>query len=188
MNRNIIVTFLGPDGSGKTTLINTIAADLKKKKIFCKYLHLRPNLFKAKYKIVKDPHNQILRSKFLSLSKLVYWLILFKIYFFFNKKTFFLFDRYPYDLLIDPVRYRFNLNKNITKIFLRLFPKPKMIIVLNISHRIILRRKREVKKSYLITLIKKYSKLNKEFNEVIYYKNNQDYLNIFKKIYKLKNE
>ena len=34
MNRNIIVTFLGPDGSGKTTLINTIAADLKKKKFF----------------------------------------------------------------------------------------------------------------------------------------------------------
>jgi len=188
MNKNIIITFLGPDGSGKTTLINSIAADLKKKKILCKYLHLRPNFFRVNHKVVKDPHNQILRSKFLSLSKLVYWLILFKIYFFFNKKTFFLFDRYPYDLLIDPVRYRFNLNKNITKIFLRLFPKPKMIIVLNISHRIILRRKREVKKSYLITLIKKYSKLNKEFNEVIYYKNNQDYLNIFKKIYKLKNE
>ena len=80
MKDNIIISIVGPDGSGKTSIINKLMEKLSSKKIKYKCFHLKPELLK-KNNPVSDPHNQIPRSKFLRFLKIIYWLILFRVYF-----------------------------------------------------------------------------------------------------------
>ena len=95
-----------------------ITKKLRKYKINYKQFHLKPNFSNQKY-CCKNPHDQIYRSEIFSLFKLIYWIILFRVYFLINfliiKKFLFLID--PDDILIDDIRYRFKLNKTITKIY-----------------------------------------------------------------------
>ena len=50
----LIISFMGVDGSGKTTLSKKIKKDLKQSV----YLHLKPYiLFQDKRNIIKNPHN-----------------------------------------------------------------------------------------------------------------------------------
>ena len=86
MKKQTHIVFLGPDGSGKSSIIEKIKVELDKKKISYKHIHLKPNFFSKKIKkLATDPHNQVLRSNFLSFIKLIQWLIVFKIFFFIEK-------------------------------------------------------------------------------------------------------
>ena len=87
--KNFCIAVMGPDGSGKTTIIKKLKNKLKKKFIKFQYIHLRPKLLKPESSApVTDPHSKPPRSSFASLLKIVYWLIIYKIFFFINiKKT-----------------------------------------------------------------------------------------------------
>ena len=183
MKKNLIIIFLGPDGSGKSTSINYLIEYFKKKKIHYKYIHLRPRVFKHGEEPVTNPHGKMPRSNFMSFVKLIYWLFLFKFYFFlinFTKKKIYVFDRYPHDILIDPLRYRFQLNKNITLYLLNFLPSPHLWINVCGNPKAIWRRKKEIKLSVTKKQLKLYKKFFNNKINMIEIKNKNDYLKIIK--------
>ena len=56
--RSIVISFMGVDGSGKSTLIELLRKKLKNKFKKIKYIHLRPYLILLDKSIVQsNPHN-----------------------------------------------------------------------------------------------------------------------------------
>ena len=95
---------------------------------------------------------------------------MYRIFFFINlkkKNQLIIFDRYAHDLLIDKVRYRFNLNKKITRFILKLFPKPNLWIFLNPPIKIIEKRKKELPTHELTRQSNEYKKLLKKESNVL---------------------
>ena len=71
-----IIVFLGVDGSGKSTLINSI---VKKNKLKFKQIHFTPDYFRNKKVQTVNPHLKKKRGKLFSLLKLIYWIINYKL-------------------------------------------------------------------------------------------------------------
>ena len=111
--KKIIISFMGVDGSGKTTLAKNLNKKIKKSQ----YLHLKPYIIFLDHRtVIKKPHLQKKSSVILSLVRFFSWLISYKIFFYLNKnKKIYIFDRYAHDILIDPIRYKHNLSKFITR-------------------------------------------------------------------------
>ena len=175
---SIVISFMGVDGSGKSTLIKKIIKNFKKKFKVIKYLHLKPYfILLDKRTVNKNPHNQKkLRSNFLSLTIILIWLIQYKIFFFYNrnkKNQLIIFDRYAHDLLIDKVRYRHSLSFKFTKKILNFFPEPNLWIILNAKLKVIEKRKKELPSMELNRQIKEYIKFSKtKKNSIIIQTNN----------------
>jgi thymidylate kinase len=156
-----VIAFMGVDGSGKSTLIKELNKQLKKKYKQIKNLHLRPYFFFIDKRTVnKNPHNQKpVRSQFASLAIIMMWLFVYRIFFFINlkkKHRLIIFDRYAHDLLIDKVRYRFNLSQKITQFILNLFPQPHLWLILKAPIRLIEKRKKELPTPELKRQLKEY--------------------------------
>ena len=148
-NSSIIVSFMGVDGSGKSTLIELLRKKLKNKFRKIKYIHLRPYLILLdKSTVQANPH----KSKktwpiLLNFFRILYWLIIYRFFFYLfgnNSNQLIIFDRYAHDLMIDPIRYKFNLPINITKFILNLFPNPNLWIVLSAPIKVLEKRKKEL--------------------------------------------
>ena len=147
-----VITFLGVDGAGKTSTINKLRVLLKNKYGEIIIHHLKPNLLNLKkntsiFNPQIDPHSKPLRSSLVSLLKIFYWLIIYKIFFFLLLKKhscLVIFDRYVDDILIDHKRYRYNLSSKITKKILKYFPQPDLWVILTGKITIIHKRKNEL--------------------------------------------
>jgi len=156
-----VIAFMGVDGSGKSTIIDKLINKLSNRYKKIKYLHLRPYLFLIdKRTVVNNPHNIKIRpSKLFSLLKIIWWLLVYNFFFFFNKnneRQLIIFDRYAHDLLIDPLRYQFNLTKKLTRFILSFFPEPDIWIILTASVTKIEKRKKELPTNILKIQIKSY--------------------------------
>ena len=180
----LLIAFLGPDGAGKTSYINILKKKLIHKNITFTNYHFVPAIFKKKnVVIVKNPHSKKKRSKFLSFCKLIFMMI--KCHFFilidrlFSKEII-IFDRYAHDILIDPIRYRFNLQQKFTKIILNLFPQPDLWIIVVNKPSVIWKRKKEVKYQILKKQIISYQLFKKKNTNSIFCKNYDDLEKIFK--------
>ena len=182
LKKKIIISLMGVDGVGKTTLAK------KLNKIFknSKYLHLKPYIiFKDRRTVIKNPHNQKKSSFIISLLRIFSWLISYKIFFYQNKrKRIYFFDRYAHDLLIDPLRYKHSLTQGLTKIILIFFPKPDLWIFLKPSLKIIKSRKNELPINELRRQIKSYTKFFKSKKNVLNLKNNAQKKKLVKEITK----
>jgi thymidylate kinase len=148
-HRSIVISFMGVDGSGKSTLIELLRKKLKNKFKKIKYVHLRPYLILLdKSTVQANPH----KTKktwpiLLNFIRILYWLIIYRLFFylFANKpRQLIIFDRYADDLMIDPIRYKFNLPTRITKFILNFFPNPSLWIVLNAPIKVLEKRKKEL--------------------------------------------
>jgi len=185
-NPGLEISFLGVDGSGKSTIIKFLYDD------FClnnhgfnysfrniKLIHL--SLFKLKNAKKKNlkPHNKKEYNFFLSFIKLIYFIIreIFEKFFlkYLKKKSYMiLFDRFFIDIFIDPLRYRIKSNY-ILKIFKVFFGK---IFLKNINFIIIadyndiINRKKKLKKKTIIELISMYKEM-KNFDKSMYLVNNK---------------
>lgn len=158
----VIVAVLGTDGVGKSTVINAIKPILNDATHGALEIkHLRPGLLpplarlKGKQTVqigpVLDPHGSTPSGMLGSLCRLAYltmdyilgyWLLLRpKIA---KSPTVILFDRYCYDMALDPRRFRLNINQCIIKWFIRWIPKPDIALCLHADPSVILMRKQEL--------------------------------------------
>lgn len=144
-----MIAVLGTDGSGKSTLLNEILPLIQTMTHKSTVVHhLKPDLLPplgrlrgAKYEfghVCTNPHGSRSSGTIGSLVRLIYltadyilgyWLkVRFKI-----ARTpigYWIFDRYAYDLLIDPKRFRIALPRWIIKMFICLIPRPDIIFCL----------------------------------------------------------
>ena len=158
----LVITILGADGTGKSTVINAILPALNAATHNAVVVqHLRPTLLpplarlKGKKHLpagpVLEPHGSspsgtlgsLLRMVYLTLDYLLgYWLWTRpKIA---KQPTVVIFDRYAYDMALDPRRFRIGLPSRVAGWFAALAPKPDLIICLHGAPEIIAARKREL--------------------------------------------
>lgn len=146
-----IVAILGTDGVGKTTIINAIKPvldDATHNATIVK--HLRPNLLpplaslKGKNKVGEsangqtvDPHGSTPSGFLGSIIRLIYLLLDYVFGYWLKTRpaiakqpTVIIFDRYAYDIELDPRRFRIDLPGQIIRLFTRFVPKPDLIICL----------------------------------------------------------
>ena len=145
----LVVAFMGPDGSGKTTIINGVKESLTEAFRQNKQYHLFPKEGKE-VAPTTDPHNQIPRGYLGSIAKLFYSLGLYvfgywtKVYPLKIKSTLVIFDRYYHDILVDPKRYRHGGEKFWVKLVGYFVPKPDVWLLLDVPATVIQQRKAEV--------------------------------------------
>lgn len=140
----MIISFLGPDGCGKSTLINVLESNLKNTDVT--YFHLRP-IVPKKNVSNNSPQQSKTYGFVLSFLKLCFLILQFNIGWLKNirgRKGVIIFDRYLYDVVIDPKRFRISLPAIILKIGIKLIPKPDIIFLLTGDPVVINERKKEV--------------------------------------------
>ncbi|MGN0854421.1 MAG: hypothetical protein ACI4R9_02745 [Kiritimatiellia bacterium] len=147
--RKPVVAVIGTDGAGKSTLLDAVVPLLEKKmsgKV--RVCHLRPYLFppmerfrgiKRKHGYVcANPHGAKPSGFVCSLLRLTYLVGDYVFGFWFRVRPIlrrkdvscWVFDRYAYDILIDPLRFRVRLPRWIVRLYLMIVPHPDIILCL----------------------------------------------------------
>lgn len=159
----MMVVFLGPDGSGKSTIakrtLELASGSFHGEKLY----YWRPGLFPEMGKLIRfwnprksgkcenpNPHAHKRGNPIKSLVRFSFYLIDYIIGFYFKiypqvvKKKLIIMDRYYYDFLVDLHRYHFNIPKWLPKFFLPFIPKPDITFYLNTEPHELLKRKQEL--------------------------------------------
>lgn len=163
-----VFSVMAPDGAGKTTFLDALIEKIEfffvcdKKDNKCNVYHFRPNILpnlgelgeKAgimeQDKDFTNPQRAKPANKLSSLVRITYYWLDYVIGFnvLVRKDVQYdrlsVFDRYSYDLLVDPTRTRLNLPMWIRKIFVKFMPHPKVVFYLDASPEVIYKRKQEL--------------------------------------------
>ncbi len=149
----IWLAVLGPDGSGKTALIDHLRRDLSKGFAEIHRYHLRPHFGRPTHAFppVTRPHAQSARALLPSLMKLLFWFADYWIGYLLLVRPqvkaggLVLFDRYAHDLLVDPQRYRLPLLAlGCARLLAAAVPLPNLFILLYAPATVLQERKSEV--------------------------------------------
>ncbi|HBP86999.1 MAG TPA: thymidylate kinase-like protein [Nitrospiraceae bacterium] len=146
------VVLLGPDGSGKSTILECIEGTLASAFRRTKRYHLRPFFGSPQHagEPEPNPHGKPVRGFLPSLIKLGVWWIDYTIGYFISvfpflvRSTLVLFDRYYFDLAIDPRRYRYGGPLWLAKLCGKFIPRPDLVILLDVPAEELYSRKAEV--------------------------------------------
>jgi thymidylate kinase len=166
----MIVVFLGADGSGKSTIINSFVDEINCDWLEIKYVHFRPTyLLKRKRDNVSvtDPHAGKSRGFMVSLLKLLLFTFEYNYAFYFHyrkENQLVIFDRYFYDILADPKRVKISLPPWIIRFFEKLIPTPDIVFYLHAPVDILYGRKQEISKNELYKILQKYSNMAEIYN------------------------
>ena len=158
----IVVGILGTDGSGKSTVIHAIRPVLESATHGAFYVeHLRPTLLPPLARLkgktsgvqgpVTDPHGSKPSGVPGSLFRLAYLVADYVMGYWIKVRpriakspAIVLFDRYAYDLEMDPRRFRIKLPKWLLHLATKMAPKPDLIFCLDGEAEEIQRRKQEL--------------------------------------------
>lgn len=158
----MVVAILGTDGVGKSTIITAIEPTLSAATHGAFIVkHLRPGLLPPLARLkgkqaqqngpVTDPHKSSPSGSLGSLLRVVYLIIDYVLGYWLvvrpkiaKAPTIVLFDRYAYDMALDPRRFRIGLSRRLVWWFARFAPKPDLIICLHGDPDIIVARKQEL--------------------------------------------
>jgi thymidylate kinase len=148
-----MLVLLGPDGSGKSSVIERVTADLAGQFSAVQYMHLRPKLGLSTVKNgqpVVDPHAQEPRGWLSSVVKVIYFFFDYTLGYQFKlrpmiaRSTLVVFDRYYHDMLVDPRRYRYGGPMWFANLVGRFIPVPDIFILLDAPPEVLQARKAEV--------------------------------------------
>ena len=153
------VAFLGPDGSGKSTVIEGFKQKLIQQNLEVQQVHWRPTIRKplgsSTGGVVSNPHEEPSRSFLPSAAALIllllrWWVgIIFKLKPIRARGAVLISDRYFLDLLADPRRYRSGVPTWLARLILSFIPKPDITFILLTDADTIQARKEEVSRAEL---------------------------------------
>jgi len=171
---SVRVVFLGPDGSGKSTVIENLRKRNRGIANDISVTYLKPNvLFKSREKdktLTVDPHNVEPRGILTSALKLVFWSVEYQLDILKRKRNFTLeiYDRYYHDLYVDNIRYLYSGPRFLLKFMENFIPEPDIIFVLTAPVDVIQDRKAEVSFDECNRQIESYKEFaNKRCNTVL---------------------
>lgn len=179
--KGIFLSVSGPDGSGKTTVIDEVIKDLKT--VYGEdsvvYNHFRPTVLPriadaaksagAIKKVDKDyanPHRSKPSGFGGSLARLGYYGFDYVLGYFRTVRPILLsrrislFDRYYYDMICDPGRSRINLPKGLLRFVGRFLPLPEYAFFIHVSPEEVHRRKQEL-------TLKRIKELNAQYLDLV---------------------
>lgn len=167
---SVRIAFLGPDGSGKSTILDKVISNLHGTSNKIDLCHLKPTLlFKNRIKergVVTEPHAAKDRGKFMSYLKLIFWVLEYRISKLKRVRNFQLevFDRYFHDIYIDPKRYLYSGSKTYTKLIEFFIPKPDAFFIIVASPDTIQSRKQEVSHQETERQVNEYKAFSEKHN------------------------
>jgi thymidylate kinase len=147
------IAFMGPDGCGKSSVIEAVTEEFAP--IFNKVdrYHMRPSVITRKggsKGSVTDPHGQPPRGVLASIAKVFYLAAdyflgyLLRIRPAMIRTRLVIFDRYIYDLLVDSKRVRYGGPAWMLRLLARVVPRPELVILLDAPAEVLWSRKQEV--------------------------------------------
>lgn len=149
----MMIVLLGPDGSGKSSLIQGIRERLKPVFREMYFFHLRfpllPNR-SEKSTSVTEPHAQVEYSPLKSICKILYFIVRYQVGYWLHYRLIrspnilIAFDRYYHDLMVDPKRFRYGAPLWLAEKAFALIPKPHAVILLDAPAEVLQARKQEV--------------------------------------------
>jgi thymidylate kinase len=179
----ICIAILGPDGSGKSTVIEAAKERIEYFFGEVEHRHWRPHLLRDVGVMlgrrdktaapVSDPHGRAPHSAAISAMRFFYyWLDYWlgwpaRVWKFRAKNHLVIFDRYAEDMWCDPARYRLRLPKTPTRFLCRIVPQPDLTFVLLADAEIIHARKGEVPLSALREVLKNYAQVAKQNSRTV---------------------
>lgn len=152
-SRGLWIAFFGPDGIGKSTVIEHLERQVQPAFDGIVRFHFRPGFRRCGRdgSPVTQPHAMRQRSPGISTLKLLFWLgdcwfgYLTAICPGRSHRRLIIFDRYLPDLLVDPVRYRLPLRcSGFARWLTALAPQPDLYVLLDAPAEVVQERKSEL--------------------------------------------
>lgn len=173
---------LAPDGTGKSSLMDQIIDKINfyyVSEAKVNLYHFRPQIFpnlrevgqRAKImgekEFTSNPHlfkpagmiSSFFRMAYYIVDYVIGWHIRIRNDVHYDRYS--AFDRYSYDLLVDPKRSRINLPYWVRRLLVGITPKPRVIIILSADADVIYKRKQELKRDEIKRQLSEYEKISK---------------------------
>lgn len=181
----LCVAFLGVDGAGKSTVIEGVVPILEKVTHGGVYVrHLRPSLLPslatlmgrptATNEVVTNPHGStpsgvtgsLVRALYYAADYLFgYWLVVRMLAA--RRPDVVIFDRYHFDLILDPRRFRIGFSSRALRPLVRLLPQPDLVICLIADPQVIHQRKPELPLQEVCQQVERLEELANSFGNAV---------------------
>jgi thymidylate kinase len=162
----LVIAVLGPDGAGKSTLIENLGAQLDGAFRLRHLFHWRPGLlFKGRRRPESRPHSRQPLGPLASVAHLMGHLADHILGFPLRIRPLLvhsglvLFDRYFDDIVADPARYRCSAPASLVRVTAALRPRPDLMLVLEAPAEVIAARKQETTQQAIAESAEQYRRL-----------------------------